>query len=375
MQGSSPNLRIAIGTVLSCSLLALLPSHNAAQTTTAPSRATAAAPGFHYWRLGNPQGLHTKTQAGFALIGGGDDLDEAFSWLCERSGGGDFLVLRARGTDAYNPYVHTLCHENSVATLLIPDRKTAFDEAVRARIASAGTIFISGGDQAKYVNYWMDTPVQQALNDAIARGIPVGGTSAGLAVQGEFMYSAQGDAEDGPDLNSALPLQDPFLSRVTIVHNFLRIPALRNTITDTHFSARDRMGRLLVFMARILHDDELKTVRAIAVDEHTAVLLEPDGRARVVGTGSAYFLRASEKASVCRPGAPLTFHGVLVIKLQGGAAFDTATWRGAGTHYELSVEAGQDSLHTSGWRDLLDDTFHPRPQPLPRSGLLRNSLL
>jgi cyanophycinase len=337
MQDSFSDLRITIGTVLSWFLVALLPSQMTAQTTSA----AAAGAGFQYWRVGNPQDLHAKTRAGFALIGGGDDLDDAFSWLCERSGGGDFLVLRARGTDAYNPYVHTLCHENSVATLLIPDRKTAFDEAVRVRIASAGTIFISGGDQGKYVNYWMDTPVQQAVNDAIGRGVPVGGTSAGLAVQGEFMYSAQGDAEDDPDLSSALALEDPFLFRVTIIHNFLRIPALRDTITDTHFSARDRMGRLLVFMARILQDDAVKSIRAIAVDEHTAVLLEPDGRAKVVGTGSAYFLRASEKASVCRPGTPLTFHGVRVIKLQGGATFDTVTWGGEGTHYELSVEQGK----------------------------------
>jgi cyanophycinase len=341
MQGSSSDLGIAICAVLSWSLLALLPAHIAAQAPTAPRAGKAAGPGFQYWRQGNPQDLPTKTQGGFALIGGGDDLDDAFSWLCERSGGGDFLVLRARGTDAYNPYVHSLCHENSVATLLIPDRKTALDEAVRTRIANASAIFISGGDQAKYVNYWMDTPVQAAMNDAIGRGVPVGGTSAGLAVQGEFMYSAQGDTEDGPDLSSALALQDPFLARVTIIHNFLRIPALRDTITDTHFSARDRMGRLLVFMARILQDDEAKSIRAIAVDEHTAVLLEPDGRARIVGTGSSFFLQASQKASVCRPGIPLTFHGVLVIKLQGGATFDTVTWRGAGAHYGLSVEQGK----------------------------------
>jgi cyanophycinase len=349
MQSSSRDPGIAISTVLSWFLLAPLALYIAAQTTTAHGAGKAAGPGFQYWRLGNPHDLHTKTQAGFALIGGGADLDDAFSWLCQRSGGGDFLVLRATGTDAYNPYVHTLCHENSVATLLIPDRQAALDETVRTRIANASTIFISGGDQAKYVNYWMGTPVQQALSDAIERGVPVGGTSAGLAVLGEFIYSAQGDAEDAPDLSSALTLQDPYLPRVTIVHNFLRIPALRDTITDTHFSARDRMGRLLVFMARILQDNPVTSIRAIAVDEHTAVLVEPDGRARIVGTGSAYFLQATEKASICRSGSPLTFHGVLVIKLQGGATFDTVTWRGAGTHYELSVERGDiHSTRTGG---------------------------
>ena len=44
-------------------------------------------------------------RAGYALMGGGTDLDEAFLWLCERAGGGDFLVLRATGTDDYNPYI------------------------------------------------------------------------------------------------------------------------------------------------------------------------------------------------------------------------------------------------------------------------------
>jgi cyanophycinase len=334
MQRMRPKREVSLAAALGLFLLAL---------SVLPASQIASS---KYWRVGNPRDLPTRGEAGFALIGGGEDLDDAFSWLCERSGRGDFLVLRAAGTDAYNPYVHTLCHNNSVATMVIPSRGAAFDERVRSRIAGASAVFIAGGDQAKYVNDWMGTPVQKALNEAIGRGVPVGGTSAGLAVLGEFGYSAQGDAEDDPDLSSALALEGPYLSRVTIVHNFVRIPALQDTITDTHFSARDRMGRLLVFMARILQDDAVKRIRAIAVDEHTAVLLEAGGRARIVGTGSAYFLQASEKASICRPRTPLTIHGVQVIKLRGGATFDTAAWHGAGTHYELSVEQGK--LHSTG---------------------------
>ena len=55
-------------------------------------------------------------------MGGGTDLDEAFLWLCDRADGGDFLILRAHGDDDYNPYVQGLCHLNSVATLILPDR-------------------------------------------------------------------------------------------------------------------------------------------------------------------------------------------------------------------------------------------------------------
>lgn len=295
---------------------------------------------YQYWRVGNPKDVHTKTTGGFALIGGGKDLDSAFQWLCARSGGGDFLVLRASGTDAYNPYVQGLCHENSVATLLIPSREAAFDPAVQKKIAEAGTIFISGGDQAKYVNYWQGTPVERAINDAIRRGIPLGGTSAGLAVQGEFMYSAQNDPPDGSDLSSAMALGDPTTARVTIVRNFLRIPPLRDTITDSHFANRNRMGRSLVFLARILQSGDVKTIHGIAIDQHTAVLLDPDGKAIVQGTGAAYFLAARKRAQVCKPGVPLTFSGVAVHKLKAGDPFDTANWAGAGVQYHLSVKDG-----------------------------------
>src|ERR1051325_6452442 len=41
---------------------------------------------------------------GLVLMGGGTDVDAAFQWMCQRAGGGDFVVIRTSGTDAYNPY-------------------------------------------------------------------------------------------------------------------------------------------------------------------------------------------------------------------------------------------------------------------------------
>ena len=178
---------------------------------------------YQYFRTGNPNDVQTKTQAGFALMGGGDDLDEAFKWMCERAGGGDFVVLRASGDEDYNPYIQGLCKLNSVATLILTSRAAAKDPFVADAIRHAEAVFIAGGDQAHYINWWMDTPVQQALNEAIQRGVPIGGTSAGLAVQGEFVYSAQGDAPDDKDLNSQQTLANPYHPRVTIVPPALRI--------------------------------------------------------------------------------------------------------------------------------------------------------
>jgi cyanophycinase len=305
---------------------------------------------YKYFRVGNSSDAHPSSiRPGFALIGGGKDLDDAFSWLCKNSAGGDFLVLRATGDDDYDKYVNALCHENSVATLVIPSRAAAETSFVAESIRNAEAIFISGGDQANYVNFWRDTGVQREINDAIERGIPVGGTSAGLAVQGEFMYSAQNDPADGPDLTSTEALANPFHFRVVIVRGFLNIPILKGTITDTHFSKRDRMGRLLAFMARILQSGDAKTIHAIGVDEHTAVLLDPDGAARVVGTGAAYFLSASGLPAECRQGTALTLEGVSVQRLTAGDRFDIEPWHGGTTSYTLSVHAGKvHSSQTSG---------------------------
>ena len=298
---------------------------------------------YQYFRVGNAADvsiMSIKTQAGFALMGGGTDLDVAFKWMCDRAGGGDFLILRASGTDDYNPYVQGLCKVNSVATLILPTREAAMEPEVAAIIAKAEAVFISGGDQAEYINFWKGTPVQEAINAAVRRGVPIGGTSAGLAVQGEYIYSAQNDAEDGPNLSSKMALADPFHRQVVIVHGCLENPLLANTITDSHFVARDRMGRLLAMMARILDLGAAKEVRGVGIDQETAVLLEPDGQATVVGKGAAYFLRASGKPAVVKRGTPLSIGPVTAAKLKAGGTFDVVAWKGSEEPYVYTVTDG-----------------------------------
>jgi cyanophycinase len=301
---------------------------------------------YKYFRLGNKADAHTTPVAGYALMGGGKDLDAAFKWLCDHASGGDFLVLRAHGDDDYNPYINGLCKANSVATLILPDRAAAQDPKVGEIIRHAEAIFIAGGDQANYLNFWADTPVQRQINDALARGVPLGGTSAGLAVMGEFVYSAQGDAPDDPDLTSSLALSNPFHPRVTMRRAFLEIPILKNTLTDTHFKARDRMGRSLTFLSRIVEDGWSMHPREIAVDERTAVLLDPDGKATVVGKSTVYFMEVTAAPEVCRANEPLTFKTISVYRLGSASEFDVAKWNSkSGMAYRLTVDKG--AIHST----------------------------
>jgi cyanophycinase len=303
----------------------------------------AHAGSYQYFRIGNKNDLQTKPVSGTAMMGGGEDLDEAFRWLCERGAGGDFLILRATGSDAYNAYVNGLCRLNSVATLIIPDRRSAQDPAAVEIIRQAEVIFIAGGDQANYIRGWQNTPVQDAINSSVADGKPIGGTSAGLAVLGEFVYGALGDRPDDNDLASPEVLANPYFERVTLARGFLAIPHLENLLTDSHFAKRDRMGRTLGFLARIMRDGWSKSPREIAIDEKSAFLVNSDGTGTVVGKGKgAYFLRPLLAPDVCKKGQPLTFRNISVYKVPASGHFDLVSWTGAGgTNYLLSVVNGR----------------------------------
>jgi cyanophycinase len=312
---------IAIGVVLM--LLVAMPSE--------------AGKRYTYTRVGSSTNVYVPTTPGFVLMGGGTDVDEAFVWMCSRADHGDFLVIRASGTDAYNPYIHQLCPNlNSVATLIVPTATGANDPFVIGAVKDAAAIWIAGGDQSDYIG-WKGTGLQTELNAAISRGVPVGGTSAGMMVLTRFIYSAllsQG-------VTSSQALANPYNKYITLDRDFTAVPPLQGAIGDSHFVTRDRMGRTLAFMCRIAENNWAVQPRAIAVDEQTALLVDEGGDVTVVGLGTAYFLEAPGRAEVCRPSTPLTYTGVDVYRVSPGDTFDLGRWVGrGGLSYKVSATAG-----------------------------------
>jgi len=305
-------------------------------------RADAAA-GYSYSVVGNPADVVTATSGLLVLQGGGTDVDENFVRMGARSGGGDFVVIRASGTDAYNPYIYSLCSCDSVATIVFKNRNAAFEPFVLDTIRNAEALFIAGGDQSDYVNFWKNTPVEDAINFVAAKPAPVGGTSAGMAVMSQFVYSAMSNSS----LTSAEGLADPFHRDLTLDRDFLSLAKLGGLITDQHLIERDRMGRTIAFLARLVHDGWTTQGRAIAADRETALHVDPaDGRAEVLSTPThetpyVYFLRTPGPPEVCAPGSPLTYRNVAVYRIGPGGTFDLDRWRGTGgVSYTLSAEGG-----------------------------------
>jgi cyanophycinase len=252
---------------------------------------------YSYSRAGAAEDVQRPGRGGCVLMGGSRDVAAAFAWMIERSGNGDFLVLRAAGTDAYNPFVLEQGPANSAATLIVRTREAAADPFVVAKIRQAEAIFFAGGDQWNYIRLWKGTPLAAAVQERIDAGMPVGGTSAGLAVLGQHYFSAEFDT-----ITSAEAEADPASKKITLGRDFLRVPHLEDVITDSHFSERKRQGRLAVFLRRIGGAEIL----GLGIDEKTAVLLEPDGQARVVGAGSAHLYRNGGPPRSYAPGAALS---------------------------------------------------------------------
>ncbi|WP_428999480.1 cyanophycinase [Stenotrophomonas nitritireducens] len=283
-----------------------------AGVTNAASAATVGETGYKYYEIGDLKAPRPgATQAAMLLMGGGDWVPEAFHWWVERAGHGRVLILRASGDDNMQKELYNdIGGVTAVQTLVFHDRKAADDPQVLQMVRDADAIFLAGGDQARYVRFWKGTQLNALLDDHVRAGKPIGGTSAGLAVLGHHAYGAL----DGGSVDSATALADPMGSAVTMDHGFLAMPFLSNVVTDTHFARRNRLGRLIVFVARAAQTAGSNNIIGLGVDEDAALCVEADGRGRVyaLGDGYAWLVQPRHSPQRLAAGQALDFKGVPV---------------------------------------------------------------
>lgn len=247
---------------------------------------TTFAQSYTSYFTGDTSDAETSASYGICLMGGSTEDDNAMKWFLEKAIGGDIIVIRASGSDGYNNYFFSELgiEVNSVETIVFHNATASTDNYVLEQIANAEAIWIAGGDQAVYLDYWKDSPIEDLLNNHInTKQAVIGGTSAGMAILGSSYFSA----ENGT-VYSAEALEDPFNNYMTLGHHdFINIPWLTNTITDTHFSEREREARLLVFLARMYDTLDSRSF-GIACDEYTAVCIDQNGIANVYGEWPNY---------------------------------------------------------------------------------------
>ena len=340
-------------------------------------------PPYSYSITGSDQSpaLAQPSAPSIVLMGGGPDVDEAFRWMLTRAGirpgtGGRFVVIRATGTGAYNPYIYysnaALATSEAIAdqwvggaslgltsveTLVIPSIAAANDTFVNSVVSKANAVFIAGGDQSDYIKYWKGTSLETSLKSLMAKNVPIGGTSAGLAVLGQFDFAALSGT-----VTSAQALSNPFNRYMTLDPNplslaggFLTSPALANTVLDSHLDSRDRMGRLISFVARLVArdgatgcaggilragSDNLVGARGIGVGVETALLVQGNGGSQpytarrvtnssTITESAVYFVRPLNPPTACASGQPLTMLTVEIKKLVDSKnEFNLSDWSG-----------------------------------------------
>ncbi|MBD0303160.1 MAG: Type 1 glutamine amidotransferase-like domain-containing protein [Tolypothrix sp. T3-bin4] len=291
---------------------------------------------------GNPANVNPPLAGPvFDLGGGGSDVDEAIQWMINRVRGCtncatkvDVIVLRASGGDSYNQPIYDMKGVDSVETLLITSRKDANNAEIANKVKNAEVIFFAGGDQCKYIRNLKNTKLETAIESVYALRGGIGGTSAGAMIQSDYVYNACLNRVQSRDA-----LADPYQD-INFTYNFFQWANLKGTIVDTHFDKRERMGRIMAFIARQIKDGVAKSVLGIGVSEDTSIIVDKNGIAKVMGKGPVYFILGDRTPEVCEKRTPLTYSDYKIWKVNSGDTFNLRNRPTTG-YYLKSVKTGR----------------------------------
>jgi cyanophycinase len=221
---------------------------------------------------------------------------------------------------------------NSCETITITKASGANDATATADVEKAEIVYFAGGDQCNYVG-WKGSSVYAAVQNVVARGGGVGGGSAGEAIQGDFIY----DGCNG-SATSSEALADPYDHTISFTYDFFHWRNLGQIFTDSHFFERNRMGRLMAFIARQIQDGKANAVYGLGIDEDTAVLIDKKGMSKVYGN-AAYIVLADHQPELVAPRTALTFSNYKIWKLAADSTYNFAN-RPSNGYYLRSVTNG-----------------------------------
>jgi cyanophycinase-like exopeptidase len=341
-------------TALAVAAAAFLGATPAAHSAAATSCAITIYPRYgtyaHSGRLHGP---------GLVLAGGGalEAPKSIFTWLHDRVMGpgrgraGNVVVLRASDDDLYDKPFAQYGRFASVQTILIPPCAPASQVDRAAPVVdTADAVFFAGGDQSHYVA-WKNTALMAAVKRLYARGGVVGGGSAGLAIQGAVIYDAVAADRFDADTHTPDAVADPLEKRISFTTGLFDWPALADTITDTHLVVRDRFGRMVVFLARILHDGLLPgatSAYALGIDQASAVVVGPNGVATVLnapGGRGAYLVRATAAPDLT-PGRPIRYTVEVAHIGHDGERFDLLHKTTHEPWYSVTVDGSHSPIYS-----------------------------
>lgn len=149
-------------------------------------------------------------------------------------------------------------------------------------LAGARLIFITGGDQSRFMKVVLNTPVYDAIHKAYKNGATIAGTSAGAAVMSKHMITGNQllDTNYRETFNKLRADNIEFESGMGL---------LDSVIIDQHFIKRSRYNRLLSALTAYPGFD------CIGIDEGTAIVVQ--GK-KITVVGVSQVLRIADPENV-----------------------------------------------------------------------------
>jgi cyanophycinase len=250
-------------------------------------------------------------------VGGAEDKQRGAVILrrfLEVSGGKDANIVviptasKQRDTGSRYERIFGELGARSVRALDYSSRNTTEREDWLAELGDATGVFLTGGNQLRISTILGGTAVAKCIRGLNARGVAVGGTSAGAAILSEHMIAF---GESGSTPRAGL---------VSLAPGF----GLTNRVViDQHFRQRDRLGRLLAALAYN------PFAIGLGLDEDTAAFIDPHDVIHVVGAGAITVVDASSlehsSMGLVRAGDAICLTGVKLHILTAECTFDLHT--------------------------------------------------
>ncbi|MBF4484568.1 cyanophycinase [Flavobacterium sp. CSZ] len=218
------------------------------------------------------------------IIGGGDRSDDLMKQVlsvAELSKKDYIVVLPMSSEEPDSSFIFIKTQmvklTSNPIVMLNFNKETAQNKVLTDSLQKAKLIFISGGDQVRFMNIVQNTPIKTAIQKAYENGSTISGTSAGAAVMSEKMITGN------------QKLQKEYSGtfdniRYDNLETSEGLGLLKTAVIDQHFLKRNRYNRLISALV------EFPILTGIGIDEATAIIVR-NNQIEVAGDSEVIVVR------------------------------------------------------------------------------------
>ncbi|MEO8713207.1 MAG: cyanophycinase [Parafilimonas sp.] len=240
--------------------------------------------------------VFSQAQGNLFIIGGGHKSTELMQQLMATAhlNSNDYIVFLPMATeepDSSYYYIkesfasvcnNKICNFNFTKNDI---NKTSWLDSLK----NAKLIYLGGGDQSRFMNIALHTPIQTAIQQAYKNGATVAGTSAGAAMMTHYMITGNQLLGDTAYESTFSKLWN---NNIEITEG---LSLLDSAIIDMHFVTRSRYNRLLTAIIKF------PTLPCIGIDEGTAIIVHGNN-VKVAGASQVIVFSHPQNLRVTKDG-------------------------------------------------------------------------